>query len=276
MDSLEVAVVQTTSVDDVDSNMMMLESLLEAIPQSVRLICLPENALYMRLVEGEAVSSIPLSHSAFERLAQIAQQRNAFLHVGSAPILLDDGYLYNSSVIISPSGEIKPSYQKMHLFDIQLEGQAALRESDNFRHGQKPTTFEVDGWKIAESICYDIRFSELYAHYGRQEVDVILIPAAFLVKTGQAHWEVLQRARAIENQCYVLAAAQCGIHIGHRGGVRETYGHSMIIDPWGQTLEVRPEGVGVMIATLRKDAIHRVRKQIPMKFHRRIPIAPLK
>lgn len=276
MSELQVAVVQMTSIDDLDSNLMMMESLVDSIQEPVRLICFPENCLYMRVKEGESLPSLSLEHPAFERLAKLAKTRRAFLHLGSVPIILEDGHTYNSSVIIEPSGEVRSSYQKMHLFDIQLEGQKAIRESDVFRHGQNPSLFMIDDWKIAESICYDIRFAELFSQYAREEVDVILIPAAFLVKTGQAHWEVLQRARAIESQCYVLASAQVGVHNGIRGGVRETFGHSMVVDPWGQVAELRREGVGVLVATLRKQTIQDVRRQIPMKFHRRVPIGSLK
>lgn len=276
MVSLQVAVLQLTSIDDIDTNLMMIESLLEQVPAGTRLVCLPENCLYMRLSEGEIIESIPLSHFAIEKLCEIARKNSYYIHLGSVPALLPDGHMYNSSVLIRPDGIPETSYQKLHLFDIQLEGQAPMRESDRFRHGQKPASFMVDDWKVAESICYDIRFSELYSLYAREEVDLILVPAAFLVKTGQAHWEVLLRARAIESQSYLLASAQAGHHQGIRGGVRETYGHSMIVHPWGQVLAQKKEGTGVLVATLHKEEIQRVRSQIPMKFHRRIPAGNLK
>lgn len=276
MSKLQVAVLQLTSTDDIDSNLMMIEALLEQVPDGTRLICLPENCLYMRLNEGEEIESIPLSHFAIERLCEYARKKNYYIHLGSVPVLLPDGHMYNSSVLIRPDGIAEASYQKLHLFDIQLEGQKPLRESDRFRHGQQTSSFDVDGWRIGESICYDVRFSELYSIYAREEVDLILIPAAFLVKTGQAHWEILLRARAIESQAFVIAAAQTGIHQGAHGGYRETFGHSMIVHPWGQIIELKKEGVGLLVATLHKDEAHRVRSQIPMKYHRRIPTGSLK
>lgn len=271
---LPIALVQMTSVDDVDANLHQLEKLLEKIfaEGSPRLVCFPENCLYMRLVEGEKIEGFTLHHAAFKTLADLAQRYKTHLHLGSVPLYVES-HFYNSSVLITPDGEIQPSYQKMHLFDIQLEGQKPLQESDVFRHGQHPHLLEVDGWKIGESICYDVRFAELYAQYARQEVDLILVPAAFLVKTGQAHWEILLRARAIESQAYVVAAAQAGTHQSQRGGARETYGHSLIVDPWGTLLTQmdRPEA-GFRLMTLSREKLSSVRRQIPMKFHRRLPV----
>ncbi|QDK36893.1 carbon-nitrogen hydrolase family protein [Bdellovibrio sp. NC01] len=273
---LVVAVAQMTSIDDVDANLMQMEALLEEIFKSdskPRFVGFPENCLYMRIKEGEKIEGFSLSHRAFARLAEQAQKYNTYLHLGSVPLFVE-GHLYNSSMLISPEGKITPTYQKMHLFDIQLEGQKAIRESDVFRHGQKPSILEVDGWRIGETICYDVRFAELFSQYARKEVDMILVPAAFLVKTGEAHWEVLLRARAIESQSYLLASAQGGTHQSVRSGARETYGHSLIIDPWGAIVaHVEKRSVGFAITTLSRERIDSVRRQIPMRDHRRLPIA---
>ncbi|WII71346.1 carbon-nitrogen hydrolase family protein [Bdellovibrio sp. 22V] len=271
---LVVAAVQMTSIDDVDANLMQIESLLERAFQNAkpRFVSFPENCLYLRLVEGEKIQGFSLEHSAFSHLAKLAQQYDTYLHLGSVPLLLE-GHLYNSSVLVTPKGEVKPTYQKLHLFDIQLEGQKPIRESDVFRHGQKPSIIDIDGWKIGEAICYDVRFAELFSQYARKEVDLILLPAAFLVKTGEAHWEILLRARAIESQAYLIAAAQGGTHLGARGGTRETYGHSLIIDPWGTVVgQVEKRDPGVAITKLTRERIEGVRRQIPMKFHRRLPV----
>jgi predicted amidohydrolase len=271
---LVVAVAQMTSIDDVDSNLMQIEALIEqAFAQAKpRLVCFPENCLYMRIVEGEKIEGFALDHPVFKRLSELAKNHDTHLHLGSIPLFLE-GHLYNSSVLILPTGEIRPTYQKMHLFDIQLEGQKPIRESDVFRHGQRPNIIDVDGWKIGETICYDIRFAELFSNYARKEVDVILVPSAFLVKTGEAHWEILLRARAIESQSYLLASAQGGTHSSVRSGARETYGHSLIIDPWGEVQgQVQKRSPGVAITKLSKERLENVRRQIPMKFHRRIPV----
>ena len=271
---LVVAVVQMTSVDDVDANLQQMKNALAEIFKSAqpRLVNFPENCLYLRLVEGEKIAGLEITHPAFAQLSQWAQQYNTHLHLGSVPLFVD-GHLYNSSVLVKPTGEVEPTYKKLHLFDIQLEGQKPIRESDVFRHGQKPSVIDIDGWRIGEAICYDVRFSELFSQYAQQEVDAILLPAAFLVKTGEAHWEILLRARAIESQSYVLASAQGGTHIGARGGSRDTYGHSLIIDPWGaiigQVAEFKP---GFVISTLSKERLAKVRSQIPMKAHRRLQL----
>lgn len=272
---LAVAVAQMTSIDDVDTNLMQMEALLEETFKSSqpRLVSFPENCLYLRLIEGQKIEGFTLSHSAFAQLSAWAKKYNTHLHLGSVPLYVD-GHLYNSSVLITPEGVVQPTYQKMHLFDIQLEGQAPIRESDVFRHGQKPHLIEIDGWRIGEAICYDVRFAELFSQYARKEVDAILLPAAFLVKTGEAHWEILLRARAIESQSYIIASAQAGTHQGINGGTRETYGHSLVVEPWGGVVaQLEKSRPGVVVTTLRREQIDKVRKQIPMKFHRRLPVA---
>lgn len=267
---LVVAQFQMTSIDDVDQNLNQIIEQIEKIKnQGVRLLTLPENALYMRIKEGEVVHPLRLQDDVFVKLANIAKENQLHIHVGASPIEID-GHVFNSSVHITDLGEIKASYQKIHLFDIQLEGQAPVRESDAFKHGQKPSIIEVDGWKIGETICYDLRFAELFSIYAHQEVDIILVPAAFLVATGRAHWEVLLRARSIESQAFVVATAQCGVHRGIRGGERSTFGHSICIEPWGQVLSVLGDEVGVAIVQLDSDRIRQVRTQIPMKNHRRL------
>lgn len=268
---LKISVCQMTSTDDVDANLMQMESLIEQVPADVRIAFFPENCLYLRLKEGEVIKGIFPDDPSLLALAKIARQRKLILHLGALPLRLE-GHLYNSSILITDQGEIRPTYQKMHLFDIHLENQTAIRESDVFRHGQSPKWFDVDGWKFGETICYDLRFAELYSIYARREADVILIPSSFLVKTGEAHWDVLMRARAIESQCYVVAAAQAGTHRGAKGGLRETYGNSLVVHPWGGIDgQLKEKSPAILTRTLEKSEIEKVRRQIPMKDHRRIP-----
>ncbi len=272
---LVVAVVQMTSVDDIEANLQQMNQLIQDIFRKAnpRLLSFPENCLYLRVVEGEKVEGLSLDHPAFQFLSQLAKQYDAYFHLGSVP-LIHEGALYNSSVLITPEGQVLPTYQKIHLFDIQLEGQKPIRESDVFRHGKKPNVVQVDGWRVGETICYDVRFSELFSRYAQQEVDLILVPAAFLVKTGEAHWEILLRARAIESQAFVIASAQAGTHVGKNGKSRETYGHSLVVDPWGGILgDVQENSPGFCIVTLSQERIEKVRRQIPMKSHRRLPVA---
>lgn len=272
-----IALTQMTSVDDVSTNLKVIMDLAlkaKQMDSNVQMICFPENCLYMRVREGEGIPTITLKDEPFRELQALSLKLNSVLHLGSVALTLGDR-VYNSSVTIRPDRPAENSYQKIHLFDIQLEGDKAIRESDVFAGGTAPLILEVDGWRFGQSICYDLRFSELYRNYALAEVDAILIPAAFLTKTGLAHWHVLNRARAIESQAYVVASAQVGVHqsvrpIEGQPGSRETFGHAMIIDPWGQSLVELENQVGVVTKVLSRERIHQVRSQIPMKQHRRL------
>lgn len=269
-------VLQLNSTDDLQKNWEQISSLLDLIPQQEQtaFVSLPENALYLRLKDQEPIPGISLKHAVWELFKSVANSKNLLFHVGSVPLQLEGSQkMTNSTVMVTPNGEISSPYQKVHLFDIQLEGDKALRESDVFQHGKTPAIFQFGDWKMGLSVCYDLRFSELFSNYAQQGVDLITVPSAFLVPTGQAHWEVLLRARAIESQCYVLAAAQAGTHRSSKGHTqtRQTYGHSLIVDPWGKILaQGAAQGTQVLQVELHKQEILKVRKQIPMAAHRRI------
>jgi predicted amidohydrolase len=208
--------------------------------------------------------------SGGDELAELAKSKKIWLHLGSLP-LREQGELSNASVLISPTGEVKCSYQKIHLFDISLPDQVPVRESDVFKPGSQPQILEINGWHIGQTICYDLRFSELFNWYAQHSVELILVPSAFLVPTGKVHWEILLRARAIESQAYVVASAQAGHHIGKAGGSRDTFGNSLVVDPWGQIIaQGKPEGPQTLLVMLDMDKVQSVRRQIPMKNHRRL------
>jgi predicted amidohydrolase len=269
---MKVSVVQMQSVDSWEVNFERLRHFLSDPEMKNRdLICFPENSLYLRVVEGEKIPFKTLDWEGFKELSKIARTLSSNLHLGSLP--LEEGDLrYNASVFVSREGSVKVSYQKIHLFDIHLEGKKPIRESDVFQEGRSPQLLTHEDWKIGQSICYDLRFSELYSKYAAEEADVILIPAAFLVSTGKAHWDILVRARAIESQCYVLASCQWGEHrsVKSPGATRWTYGNTMIVDPWGEVVARAENGDQVLHADLRKSVIQKVREQIPMKNHRRL------
>ena len=289
--TLEVAVCQLTSVDDVQANVDQVMTLLRSIEEAAKradapsvipdFISFPENALYFRLKEGEKIPSLSLDDPRLEPLRAWSRAFGATLHIGSIPREAD-GKLFNSTVLIEPSGAIRDVYRKVHLFDVDVAGHKPVRESDVFAHGAGPALIAVKGWKLGCTICYDLRFSELYLNYAKAGADVVLIPSAFLVPTGRAHWDVLTRARAIESQVYVLAAAQGGMHSrlsqsdasgNEKSATRSTYGHSIIVDPWGEVLETLPDDFGdrrILRATLRQDRLRAVRAQIPMASHRRL------
>ncbi|OQW49003.1 MAG: hypothetical protein A4S09_12880 [Proteobacteria bacterium SG_bin7] len=268
MEHLKIALCQMTSVDDVQTNIDQAFSLIQQIKGKVALISLPENCLYLRTDDKEKVPEFRLEDKVFAPFVKFAQEHRTFIHLGSVPLKKGDE-LYSTSVIISDSGKLSADYSKIHLFDVDVEGARSVRESHTYAHGEHPKVIEIHGWKVGLSICYDLRFSELFLDYSKYPVDLILLPAAFLVPTGKAHWDILLRARAIESQSFVAAAAQCGKHIG-KVGERTTYGHSMVIDPWGTKMVEAEEEIGIIEATLEKSRIQKVRRQIPMKNHRRL------
>jgi deaminated glutathione amidase len=271
--ALRVAVCQMTSVDDAALNLQQMSELLESVATQggAQIAFFPENCLYMRLKEGEAIPGLSLQDEVFRQAEKMAAKFDIDLHFGSVPLRLSGDKLFNSSVFIPAGKPAVATYQKIHLFDIALEGQAPICESDVFGHGENAKVIESHGWKLGQTICYDLRFSELFHLYVKQHVDVILVPSAFLITTGQAHWEILLRARAIESQSYVIAAAQAGVHQGASGGRRETYGRSLVIDPWGKVLwEGGGKSPEARVIDLTRQNIDQVRGQIPMKSHRRI------
>jgi predicted amidohydrolase len=261
-----------TSIDDVEANFQQIKNFLAQIKKhsGVQIAFFPENSLYMRLKEGEKIQAIDLQGTVLERLKSLAGENQIALHLGSLPVQ-DQGKLSNGTVFIDSTGKLSITYKKIHLFDIDLDGDKRIRESDVFRHGEKPAVLDHANWKMGQSICYDLRFSELYSTYAKQGVEAILVPSAFLVKTGMAHWHILLRARAIESQCYVIAAAQAGLHKNSQGHSRQTYGHSLIVGPWGEIIkEGSADAQDLLIAELDRAEIGKVRRQIPMQGHRRI------
>jgi deaminated glutathione amidase len=241
-----------------------------SLEQKPRALFFPENSLFFRIDQNESVLALSLTDKIFLDFVAWSQRTGIDLFV-TTPINTD-GDVTNSIVHVSAiESAPRIAYSKIHLFDIALHGQSAIRESDHFVPGNSPGVVQLDGLRIGLSVCYDIRFSELYSYYGRNEVDLILIPAAFLVKTGQAHWHTLLRARAIENQCFVVAPAQAGRHESARSEqFRETFGHSLVIDPWGAIILEKPQGQGVEFFEIDVEQNYRVRTQIPMKSHRRL------
>lgn len=270
--SLRIAVAQMTSVDDIDSNCQQMLNLIGDVPDLslVDLVTFPENALYFRLDKNKPLPGLESDAACFKRLAEAASHHQVTLLIGSAPMLESSGRTSNATVMIRPNGSIEVAYRKIHLFDVDVVGQPPVRESDLFTHGEETRVIEVEGWRIGLSICYDLRFAELYTRYARQNVDAIFVPSAFLVPTGQAHWHVLLRARAIESQAYVIAPAQGGEHVSGQAS-RKTFGHSLVVDPWGDViLEVTQKTPEIKVVTLERQRLDWVRSQIPQSSHRRL------
>jgi len=259
------------STPNLNENLEVAARLTKAAANSgAQLAVLPEYFCLMGLKDTdkvharEAVGSGPIQ----ERLAAMAQENNIFLVAGTIPLeAKDSNKVLNTSLVFDPQGKQIARYDKIHLFGFQTKTER-YEESETITAGSQPGQFaiklnEVD-WRFGLSICYDLRFPELYRFLG--QVDCHIIPAAFTYTTGKDHWEILLRARAIENQCYVLASAQGGIHLNQR----RTWGESMLIDPWGEILSKLPEGEGFIQGALSKDKLKEVRSKLPALKHRKL------
>lgn len=213
-------------------------------------------------------------------LAQQARANQVFLIAGTMPMAtrplradetdietIGDGRVRAASLVYNPAGEKIARYDKMHLFDVQVEDkQAQYSESKSFEAGDQVVLVDTPMGRIGLSVCYDLRFPELYRRLVEGRAEILTVPSAFTRVTGEAHWEVLLRARAIENQCYVLAANHGGVHNDRR----ETYGHSMIVDPWGRILAQVDKGEGFACAQIDLEALHELRAKMPVQSHRRL------
>ncbi|MBB2206286.1 nitrilase-related carbon-nitrogen hydrolase [Gluconacetobacter takamatsuzukensis] len=202
-------------------------------------------------------------------LAETARTHGITLHGGSIGQRHGDRLL-NTSLVFGPDGAELARYSKIHLFDITTPGGEGYRESDTYAPGSDIVTVPVGAFTAGLAICYDLRFAELFLALRRRGANLIVLPAAFTAETGEAHWATLLRARAIETQCWVVACGTTGTHIDAGGHPRRTYGHSMIVDPWGTIVAQASNGIGWATATLRLDQVERVRAGMPVLAHRRL------
>jgi predicted amidohydrolase len=282
----KAAVVQMVSSADVHANLRSAAELIaQARALGAQLILLPEN---FAVLDGGPLSQFAEREGDTAALLQgflCEQARSAgvWLIAGSMPLstrpatagaALDEvpgGRVRPACMVYDPQGRLVARYDKMHLFDVQVEDrQAQYSESRNFEPGDTAVCVQTPFGRIGLSICYDLRFPELYRRLLEQGAQVLSVPSAFTQVTGEAHWEVLLRARAIENQCYVLAANQGGVH----NATRETWGHSMIVDPWGRVLACVESGPGVAVAELDLEALAALRARMPIQSHRRFRDGP--
>ncbi len=266
---LRAGAIQLCSNRDQDDNLARAASLIEkAAEQNCSLILLPENFSYMGDCDADrsAVAEKQNRSSVLTFLAEQARRHQITIVGGTVPLKSDNSKkIRNSCPVFSADGELIALYDKIHLFDADLNGEQYY-ESATVKAGKIPATASIDGWKIGLSVCYDLRFPELYRHYSSIGCNILTVPAAFTRPTGKAHWEVLLRARAIENQVYVIAAAESG---AHHGG-RKTWGHSMIIDPWGDVLATLGDEEGIITAELSYNKVKKIRAALPALKHRRV------
>ena len=266
---MRIALHQMTScIDPMRNASDMQDAIAKAADDGAVMYFAPEMALLVDRDRARArkyMADEPHS-MALQSLIAAAARYRIWVHIGSMPIL-DDGAdkLANRSIIISPDGAIAARYDKMHLFDVDLASGETWRESSAYVGGKQPVVVQTPLGQMGLAICYDMRFPDLFSAYAKLGVDVLTLPSAFTVPTGEAHWHTLLRARAIESAAFVIAAAQCGVHEDGR----QTYGHSLVVDPWGSILLDMGGLPGLACVDLDLDAIRRVRQQIPVHANRR-------
>lgn len=260
---MRVAALQMNSGTTPGPNLDQLEALAaEAAGQGASYLLSPEvSVVFAENREGlRAVAGPWENNPAIARAASIARRLGVTLHLGSLAVALPDGRFANRSVLFRPDGTIAATYDKIHLFDATLPGLRHYRESETYAGGDTAVVTDAPGFRLGMTICYDVRFPKLHRALAEAGAQVLAVPAAFTVPTGAAHWEVLLRARAIETGSFVIAAAQAG---AHENG-RSTWGHSMIIDPWGTILaELGGDGAGIAIADIDLGAVDEARGKVP-------------
>uniref|UniRef100_A0A2P2K6H4 Nitrilase-like protein 2 isoform X2 n=1 Tax=Rhizophora mucronata TaxID=61149 RepID=A0A2P2K6H4_RHIMU len=264
--STRVAAAQMTSINDLSANLATCTRLVkEAASAGVKLLCFPESFSYIGARDGDSVKvAEPLDGPIMQQYCFLARESGIWLSLGGFQERgSDDEHLRNTHVIVDDSGNIRSTYQKIHLFDVDVPGGRAYKESSFTEAGKDIVTIDSPVGRLGLSVCYDLRFPELYQQLRFQhEAQILLVPSAFTKITGQAHWEILLRARAIETQCYVIAAAQAGKH----NDKRESYGDTLIIDPWGTVIGRLPDrlSTGITVADIDFSLIDSVRKKIPI------------
>ena len=268
MTSFLAAAIQLTSTSDPEANWAAAEEQIElSVRRGAELVGLPENFAFM----GPDALRLDLASMLAERsqkfLVTMARRYQVALLGGGYPAPAGDGLTFNRADLVSKDGQLLARYDKIHLFDVDLPDGNTFRESATVQPGSSlPPVVEIPGLcKVGLSICYDVRFPELYRHLAAAGADLLMIPAAFTAFTGKDHWQVLLQARAIENTAYVLAPAQTGLHYGRR----QSYGHAMVIDPWGTVLADAGVAPGLAVAPVDPGHGARVRAQMPSLQHRR-------
>lgn len=271
---MKIAAIQMRSGLDPVENLAALEPLLtEAAAQGVEYALTPEVTMIFPENRDQlrSVAAPFEGHPQLAKVAEMAKRLGMFVQIGSLPIPLEDGRFANRSVLYGPDGTQQATYDKIHLFDADIAGLNAYRESATYKGGDAAVTADLGDFTLGFSICYDMRFPRLYNSLANAGATLIAVPAAFTVPTGQAHWHVLLRARAIETGSYVIAAAQGGAHANGRS----TYGHSLIIDPWGRVVgELDHDEPGVLVAEIDPQAVVEARQRIPALANARDFAAP--
>ena len=255
------ACLQLTSNDQPKENLDQVLQLSEqAIKEKVDFILTPENTFLLTLdheVLLKRSETFDNSH-CIEGIKKFSKNNSIWFLIGATPINIDN-QIYNRSILINPEGEIVSHYDKIHMFDVNLPNGESYKESDKFKAGKEIVLSKLPWANLGHSICYDLRFPNHYRQLMKKGADLLTVPSAFTKNTGERHWHILLRSRAIENFCYVLAPAQTGKHFNGR----ETYGHSLIISPDGKILAEKENGIGFIVSEIDTEKVKKIRSEIP-------------
>jgi nitrilase len=262
---LKVAIVQVNAGNNLQCNLSRMEQLIARI-QGGDLIALPEVFALRGTDRDYRVHAQSLHGEIVKWLGNIARRRRAWILAGSI-VEKSGGQYFNTCLLFDRSGGICAKYRKIHLFEAHLDNGQSVRESDIYSAGNRPVMAKIEGWNCGLAICYDLRFPELFRHYSAKGAHLFFIPANFTQKTGKDHWETLLRARAIENQAFVVAPDQCGVN--PKTGIA-SHGNSMIVGPWGEIIRRAGGKESVLTATLDPGELRRTRRRIPVLQHRRM------
>jgi predicted amidohydrolase len=270
--NLRVACLQTNSGNDFDANLATLSAMTrEAAAGGAKFVLSAEYALMMdgsgRTMREKALA--PDGEPALSALTALSRELGVWQLAGSLTLKSDDGRMFNRSLLISAKGKAIAAYDKIHMFDATLPSGTVIRESSAYRPGERAVVAETPWGPLGMTVCYDLRFPQLYRALAQRGAAMLAIPSSFQRETGKAHWHVLLRARAIENAAFVIAPALCGDHPGKR----MTYGHSLVVDPWGEVLADGGEAPGIVYADLDLEQVEKVRSMLPSLAHDR-PFAP--
>jgi predicted amidohydrolase len=264
---MRVAAVQMSSGADMQRNVDDALALIErAAATGARLVMLPETWTCMGTVTQKVEAAVPIPGHITDRLAEAARRHRIYLHCGSMyERAAAEPRVYNTTALLGPDGDLIARYRKIHLYDVSIGEDVVSQESATVAPGDEQVVVGIDGIRLGLTICYDLRFPELYRMLALEGADMVAVPAAFHAFTGKDHWEVLLRARAIENQFFVVAPNAWGRHPDGW----QSYGRSTIVDPWGTVLATAPDGVGIAVADCDLEAMKRVRHDLPSLANRR-------
>lgn len=265
MNQHRVAVVQMDTTENLKDNLKKIELMVErAVKDRAELVCFPE---MVNIQTGELTAkekSEPLAGKTISLFKELAGKHGIWICCGTIlETIENDDKVYNTAVLVGRDGTIKATYSKRHTFDITMKDGYEYRESDTVKAGEKITVVDTPFGRVGFGICYDLRFPEQFREMTAMGMEILILPACFTKETGKAHWDTLVRARAIENGCYILASDQCGFK--YNG---DSYGHSMIVDPWGEVIKVADEEENILVADIDLDYVAGVREQIPATVNR--------